>query len=162
MAEEKKSAVEQRLDNAIYGTPKIKPDEQRKYLGTFRERVCLTISVAELREQDWTTALTTELVKGLGTLVFINGNLPHEETRPYIRAAARIGASFTMKTEPEFKTNPEALAIVVADKKAVYQSPVDVKKRYPQFIAGEQITSTDNHQKEKGGFFHRLFHREER
>ena len=32
-----KSDMEQRIDNAIYGTPKIKPDEQRKYLGTFRE-----------------------------------------------------------------------------------------------------------------------------
>ena len=131
MVEEKKSAVEQRLDNAVYGTPKIKPDEQRKYLGTFRERVCLTISVAELHAQDWTAALFAELNKNIGNLVFINGNLPHEEIHPYIRAAARAGASFTMKTEPEFKTNPEALAIVVAGKKAVYQSPVDVQKRYP-------------------------------
>ena len=52
MAEEKKSALEQRLDNGIYGTPQLKPDEQRRYLGTFRERVCLTISVAELHEQN--------------------------------------------------------------------------------------------------------------
>lgn len=162
MAEEKKSAVEQRLDNAVYGTPKIKPDEQRKYLGTFRERVCLTISVAELHKQDWTAALTAELVKGVGTMVFINGNLPHEETRPYIRAAARLGAAFTMKTEPEFKTKPESLAIVVADKKAVYQSPVDVKKRYPQFITGKQAATADDQPKEKGGFFHHLFHREGR
>ncbi len=35
-------------------------NEQRKYLGTFRERVCLTISVQELQEQDWTPALTAE------------------------------------------------------------------------------------------------------
>ena len=58
MSEQEKSAAQQRIDNAVYGTPKIKPDEQRKYLGTFRERVCLTISVQELQEQDWTKALT--------------------------------------------------------------------------------------------------------
>ena len=36
MANEEKSAVDQRLQNAVYGTPKINPDEQRRYLGTFR------------------------------------------------------------------------------------------------------------------------------
>ena len=75
MSEQEKSAAQQRIDNAVYGTPKIKPDEQRKYLGTFRERVCLTISVQELQEQDWTKALTAELDRGIGNLVFINGNL---------------------------------------------------------------------------------------
>ena len=74
MSEQEKSAAQQRIDNAVYGTPKIKPDEQRKYLGTFRERVCLTISVQELQEQDWTKALTAELDRGIGNLVFINGN----------------------------------------------------------------------------------------
>ena len=150
MAEEKKSAVEQRIDSAVYGTPKIKPDEQRKYLGTFRERVCLTISVAELQEQDWAAAVTAELAKGVGTLVFINGNLPHAEVHPYVKA------------DPEFKTDPQALAVVVASKSAVYQSPVDVKKRYPQFGAGSATATTQRQTPTKGGFFHRLFHREGR
>ena len=34
-----KSEIDQRIQNGIYGTPKIKPDEQRHYMGTFRERV---------------------------------------------------------------------------------------------------------------------------
>ena len=41
-----KSEIDQRIQNGIYGTPKIKPDEQRHYMGTFRERVWLTILVA--------------------------------------------------------------------------------------------------------------------
>lgn len=93
MSEQEKSAAQQRIDNAVYGTPKIKPDEQRKYLGTFRERVCLTISVQELQEQDWTKALTAELDRGIGNLVFINGNLPHDEipAGPQIQLAAYAG-----------------------------------------------------------------------
>ena len=83
MSEQEKSAAQQRIDNAVYGTPKIKPDEQRKYLGTFRERVCLTISVQELQEQDWTKALTAELDRGIGNLVFINGNLPLDVKKRY-------------------------------------------------------------------------------
>ncbi|WP_242364113.1 YueI family protein [Limosilactobacillus antri] len=160
MTAEKKSAVEQRLDNGIYGTPQIKPDEQRRYLGTFRERVCLTISVAELHEQSWAAALAAEFKRGYGQLVFLNGNLPHEEIRPYVRAAAQAGVSFTMKTDPEFKTDPRSLAVVVAAKEAVYQSPVDVKKRYPQLVSSGPATKAATKDKQHGGFFYRLFHRE--
>ena len=141
MSEQEKSAAQQRIDNAVYGTPKIKPDEQRKYLGTFRERVCLTISVQELQEQDWTKALTAELDRGIGNLVFINGNLPHDEIHPYIQTAAKDNAQFTLKTDPEYKTDPDSLAVVVAAKTAVYQSPVDVKKRYPNLVNSNNSTA---------------------
>lgn len=158
MPEQEKSAAQQRIDNAIYGTPKIKPDEQRKYLGTFRERVCLTISVAELHQQNWTGAVTKELERGIGKLVFINGNLPDDEIHPYIKAAAQAGGQFTMKTDPQFKTNDDALAIVVAAKEAVYQSPVDVVKRYGEpTTPDEDIPTPPKHH----GFLHNLFHRKD-
>ncbi|WP_373841793.1 DUF1694 domain-containing protein [Limosilactobacillus sp.] len=158
MTESQKSATQQRIDNAIYGPPKVKPDEQRKYLGTFRERVCLTINVHELRSQNWQNALIAELKRGIGNLVFLNGNLPHEEIHPYLLATNQNGGIFTMKTEPEFKTEPDSLAVVVAAKKAVYQSPVDVAKRYPQMIAKQPTT---NNSQDKHGFFYHLFHGKE-
>lgn len=142
MPDNDKSAVDQRLENGIYGTPKIKPDEQRKYLGTFRERVCLTISVAELQQRNWTVAVTKELQRGIGNLVFINGNLPHSELHPYIQAATAANGQFTMKTDPEYKTDPESMAIVIAAKEAVYQSPVDVIKRYPNLLADSDAQHT--------------------
>ena len=106
MDNQEKSSLEQRLQNGVYGTPKINPDEQRRYLGTFRERVCLTISNAQIKERSWTTAVETELKKGVVTQVFINGN-------------------------PQFETDPDRLALVMAADDAVYQSPIDVAKRYP-------------------------------
>ncbi|MBU3829326.1 MAG: YueI family protein [Candidatus Limosilactobacillus merdavium] len=151
-----KSDMEQRIDNAIYGTPKIKPDEQRKYLGTFRERVCLTISVAELQERDWSSLVAQELSRGIGNQVFLNGNLPHDELHNYIKAATDANANFTLKTDPEFRTNPDSLAVVVAAKKAVYQSPVDVKKRYPD--TQEQPANTTD-QVKKTSLWSRIFTR---
>ena len=88
-----KSGAEQRIENAIYGTPKIKPDEQRKYLGTFRERVCLTISVKELHEQNWQPALVAELKRGIGNLVFLNGNLPTKISTPTCWPPTNTGGS---------------------------------------------------------------------
>ena len=87
--------------------------------------------MAQLGERDWSDALRLELKKGIGKLVFLNGNLDDEQLRPYMRAAVQEHASFTLKTDPEFSTAPEKLAVVVAAKTAVYQSPVDVAKRYP-------------------------------
>lgn len=142
MADEK-TPVQQRLENTIYGTPKIKPDEQRKFLGTFRERVCLTISVAELKEQDWSKAITEEINRQIGQIMFLNGNLPDNILRPYIKLATQHNFPFTLKTEADYKTNPESLAIVIAAKSAVYQSPVDVKKRYPEFIVTPLINQKD-------------------
>lgn len=158
MPEQNKSAAQQRIDNAVYGTPKIKPDEQRKYLGTFRERVCLTISVAELRQHNWTNAVTQELSRGIGNLVFINGNLADDEIHPYIKAAAQAGGQFTLKTDPEYKTTDDSLAVVVAAKEAVYESPVDVAKRYAELNVQPENTKTPTN---KHGFLHDLFHRKD-
>lgn len=151
---EEKSAVDQRLQNAVYGTPKINPDEQRRYLGTFRERVCLTISVEQLRQHDWSPALKKELQKGIGTQVFLNGNLDDDELHPYMQAVVQEHASFTLKTDPEYRTDPDKLAVVVAAKTAVYQTPVDVVKRYPDLIKTANPSKTT----ETPSFWKRLFH----
>ncbi|MDO4854977.1 MAG: YueI family protein [Limosilactobacillus gorillae] len=135
MDNQENNGLEQRLQNGIYGTPKINPDEQRRYLGTFRERVCLTISNAQIKERSWTEAVEQELKRGLATQVFINGNLPDELTHPYIQIITKAGGNFTLKTDPQFKTTPDRLALVMAANDAVYQSPVDVAKRYPDISA---------------------------
>ena len=43
--------LEKRLDTGMYGTPRVNPDEQRKYLGTFRERCYLSMTVAEMKKR---------------------------------------------------------------------------------------------------------------
>jgi len=39
-----KSQMDKHLQNSTFGAPKVNPDEQRRYLGTFRERVSLAIN----------------------------------------------------------------------------------------------------------------------
>ena len=39
--------LQKHLDAGRYGTPQVNPDEQRKYLGTFRER-CYSVSYTHL------------------------------------------------------------------------------------------------------------------
>ncbi|MCI5812781.1 MAG: YueI family protein [Lactobacillus sp.] len=150
---DKKSEIDQRIQNGIYGTPKIKPDEQRHYMGTFRERVWLTISVAEINNNDWSFAVREELTKHPDSLVIINGNLADHLTRNYIMLANQMQVQFTIKTGSDAKTTPDSLALVISDHKAVYESPVDVQKKYSR--------SNNNHNsvspKKNSSIWKRLF-----
>ena len=132
MQDEEKSDVEQRIQNGIYGTPKIKPDEQRRYMSTFRERVRLTVSIAEIKQHDWTGAVRQELAAHPDCLLIINGNIDDELTHPYLSLANSMNVSFTFKTGQDIKTNDDSLALVLTDDKPVYEHPVDVSQKYPQ------------------------------
>lgn len=121
---------DQHLQNAMFGTPKVNPDEQRRYLGTFRERVCLTISIDQLQTADWSEAFTTEIETSQAEIIFFNGNIDQTLLKPYILAATQSGVNFTIKTNPEYRTAPDNLAVVVAAKKAIYVQTVDVAKKY--------------------------------
>jgi uncharacterized protein YueI len=37
--------LQQRLDKGMYGTPLVNPEEQHKYMGTFRERCRLSMTL---------------------------------------------------------------------------------------------------------------------
>lgn len=146
--------VEDRLKQGIYGQRKINPDEQRHYLGTFRERVYVTISCAEITEHSWIDQLNQEFKKHPGATLFINNNLDHDLVHTYMLAATKANVHFTLKSDPEFHTDPDKLAIVYAADDAVYQSPVDIAKRYPDAKSTTQ-QSTDQPKKKHGlfGFF---------
>ncbi|MFJ1525412.1 DUF1694 domain-containing protein [Lactiplantibacillus plantarum] len=43
----KRPDLDQRIQNAVFGLPLVRPDEQHRCLGTFYERIELRISFAE-------------------------------------------------------------------------------------------------------------------
>lgn len=145
--------VNERLKNEIYGQPKIKPDEQRRYMGTFRERVWLTISIQEIQEHDWTAAFQKELQKHLDCLVIINGNIDDRYTSKYLTLANQLQVDFTIKTGAEIKTGADNLAIVLTDHKAVFANPVDIAKLY-----GQQNQSPEKASEKHDSFLKHLFH----
>lgn len=152
MAEEHEDETEQRLKDSMNGPKTLKPDEQHHYLGTFRERVYLTISVAQAKQQDWSATATKVLTAHKDAQLIINGNLGSSLTRPYQLAAIKSDAKFITKTDPFYHTRPTDLAIVIASDHAVYQSPVDVEK----VAASLHTTPTNrnNDQQQSSGWLH--------
>ncbi|MCG8483457.1 MAG: YueI family protein [Clostridia bacterium] len=47
-----KDKLEEYLMNGIKGTPEIKKEEKKKYLGEFSERVILAVEIAKLHEDE--------------------------------------------------------------------------------------------------------------
>ncbi|GAB6092453.1 YueI family protein [Furfurilactobacillus curtus] len=142
----------QRLSNAIYGAPKVNPDEQRHYLGTFRERVTLSMSVAELKSGQYLDAFTTELEQQdeQNNTILLNGNLGQDTLGPYIRAATMHAVAFTIKNDPQYGTDDADLALVITAKAAVDVSPIDVAAKHPQ-------SPTNTKSSKKPSFWQRLF-----
>lgn len=148
------SDVNDRLKQEIYGQPKIKPDEQRRYMGTFRERVWLTISITEIKQQDWMTIFKETLQKHPDSLVIINGNIDDRYTSKYLTAANQLNVDFTIKTGAEIKTKPDSLAVVVTAHEAVFANPVDVAK-----LSHQPVKSEAQPKEKHESFFKHLFHK---
>lgn len=152
MAEEREDETEQRLKDSMNGPKTLKPDEQHHYLGTFRERVYLTISVTQAKQHDWSATASKVLAAHKDSQLIINGNLASSLTRPYQLAAIKADAKFIIKTDPFYHTRPTDLAIVIASDHAVYQSPVDVEKVATSLHTASVNRTNDQHQ--SSGWLH--------
>ena len=130
MAETDKQPVD-RIETAMHGTPKLHPDEQRKYLGTFRERVEVAVTVAQIKRANYVDALNQAFTAHPDDQLYINGNLEQELIGPYIKAASQANIKFTIKTDDIYRTADNNYALVFTAAAAVNQDVIDIAQRYP-------------------------------
>ncbi|WP_203641783.1 YueI family protein [Levilactobacillus andaensis] len=126
-----KSQMEQHLQNSVYGTPKINPDEQRHYLGTFRERVSLAMTIAEVTDRDNLNPFITEISAHPDYQVILNGHVDQADLAPYLKLASQHNLKFTIRQDIIYGVNDSDLGLVVASDHAIDQSPIALSKKYP-------------------------------
>lgn len=126
-----KSQMEQHLQNSVYGTPKINPDEQRHYLGTFRERVSLAMTIAEVTDRDNLNPFITEISAHPDYQVILNGHVDQADLAPYLKLASQHNLKFTIRQDIIYGVNDSDLGLVVASDHAIDQSPIALNKKYP-------------------------------
>ncbi|WP_429970684.1 YueI family protein [Fructilactobacillus sp. Tb1] len=143
--------VQNRLDQAMNGgTPKINPDEQRRYLGTFRERVALAIKNSEVYQPAAIAAVEKLIQSDNSLTIIINGNIPSSQQSPYIKIATKNNAKFTLTTDKIYGTNPNDYAVVVAAKTAINE---------PDVAFHEPVTETNAPDEPKKSFWQKLFNK---
>lgn len=146
--------LEKRLDTGMYGTPRVNPDEQRKYLGTFRERCYLSMTVTEMKKKDNQKTLLNALPDYQGALVLLNGKLPESIQTDYITLLTKQQMEFRIVSDAQ-DAGPDSIGLLIAGKEAVNQDVIDIEKKYP---AATTQSDKEHEQPEKTSFWKRLFH----
>ncbi|ETY73779.1 YueI family protein [Lactiplantibacillus fabifermentans] len=152
MADTENQAAD-RLQTAMHGTPQLHPDEQHRYLGTFRERVAVGVTVYQIKRYDYVDQLNRAFADYPDFRLLINGNLDEDILGPYMKAVAQAGVAFTLKTDSIYHTGDDNYALVLMTDHAINEDVIDIDQRYPK------ATPVDDQPKKAGlfGKFKKLF-----
>lgn len=123
--------VKSHLDKGLYGTPLVNPEEQHKYLGTFRERCYLSMTVAEMIQPKNKENFLKELKKHPDASILLNGALPLSVQNQYIQLATKNNSRFTVVND-YVTANPEEFGLLLTAKEAVNEPVIDIEKKYPE------------------------------
>ncbi|MGN8647674.1 YueI family protein [Gracilibacillus sp. HCP3S3_G5_1] len=96
-----KKEIEDYLQEGIYGAKEIKPDEKRTYLGTYRERVLLALSKAQVRGEKGVPELENLMRQFSDTTILMNGNMGLHFFKPYRELAEEHHVSHTYVSNRE-------------------------------------------------------------
>jgi uncharacterized protein YueI len=127
--------LENRLDRAAAGEHRLDPDQQRKYLGTFRERVVCTIEMDDIYRDDIVAAFSdvvSDLVLKYPVVhMAISGEVSDKTCIDYLKRAADLGVECKIVSE---HLNKIEFGIVLYTDDAVNVPETDIETLYPQFF----------------------------
>ena len=140
--------LQNHLDNAVYGKPLLKPDEQKKYMGTFRERCYLTMTIAQMKESLNRENLLKEIGKYPEAFVLLNGAMDMTLQANYIKLLTQQNMPFTIVND-FVKDSTDSYGLILASKQAVNEEHLSITKKYPPIKPTEKPV--------KKGFWQNLF-----
>lgn len=153
--------LQEHLNNGLYGTPQLHPDEQRKYLGTFRERVSLTITFKEFsnNQNACLTAIKQEISSNTEEKlsIKINGQLSSDIIDKIIQISKENNTKFEYLADASFSHDDDANAIVIcSSKSALHIENIDVESKYHELFERKSEEKNDP-EEDKKGFLSKLF-----
>lgn len=144
--------LENRLDRASSGEYRLNPDEQKRYLNTYRERVLLAIDIAQaqniLLKPYFGTILTHYDNQYETVFVKICGKLPNELSGYYLKLATIHHFEGQILAEAD----ADSYGIVIHTDQAVNHAEISLEACFPDIKLTEQAKETD-----KKSFFAKLF-----
>lgn len=123
--------IDNHLQNAVFGIPLLKPDEQHRYLGTFLERVDLRITFAEALSRDFSTELAAEIHQHPDYFLLFHGKLDADILSRYIRLANYTNIRFAIKTDRFYHCEAQCSAVIFCADHAINVAQPDIVSRFP-------------------------------
>lgn len=146
-----KDELQQHLDKGRFGAARVNPDEQRKYLGTFRERCFASMTIREMRNQQDREHLISEIQKYPEGKLLINGAVDGNLQNSFIALASKNSVDFTIVNDATVDSEDSIGVLLVTDH-AVNQEIIDIEEKYSSQNDDETVES-----KPKKSFFGRFF-----
>ncbi|WP_268913935.1 DUF1694 domain-containing protein [Lentilactobacillus sp. SPB1-3] len=110
-----------------FGNPQLKPDEKRAFLGNFRERVALALTIAELNNSK-TPEMVVGILRGYPEYrMYLNGKMADSMINQYMKLAIAENYQFTILVQNGVRVEQK---VSMRDFGLVIASPTDkIKKR---------------------------------
>ncbi|WP_181186035.1 YueI family protein [Alkalicoccus urumqiensis] len=127
--------LDQMLQQGIYGTPELRPQEKQLFLGTFAERIRLALTNGQVYKKGMYPEAERLMERSSSVHLIINGTLPYHAYNNYVKKAGETNTPFTIHND--FHETP--IGIVLAEETAVHQDP-DIFVRddhYEEELGGE-------------------------
>lgn len=120
-----KQSVDEIIMNGIKGTPEIKKDEKNKYLGTFRERVEIVLSIGQVMKPTVYKEIEHILKTTKNINMLLNGDVSYQYLSKYIQIANKFHVLFSIVQNNEYNSD---LGLVIANKTAIDKELILVKE----------------------------------
>ncbi|WP_099222303.1 YueI family protein [Listeria costaricensis] len=113
--------IEDYLEHGMYGNLEVNPAEQKKYLGTFRERVIVAMTREEVLGKKLLPSLEEKIKAHPQAKMLLNGELGYPNLRPYITLAETYKLPFSIVSR---ETGDTDIYLVLASQSEVNQNDI--------------------------------------
>ncbi len=124
-----KHEVDEYLQQGIYGTKEIKPEERKKYLGTLRERVIAVLYQSQVLEEEVYPEITQLIKDHPKASLFLNGNMNYTHLSKYVELANRYKIRYKIVLNKDYNTD---LGLVLAEETAINKEDIYIEKKMKQ------------------------------
>ncbi|SDH53474.1 YueI family protein [Alteribacillus bidgolensis] len=139
-----KKDVNDYIEQGIYGPKETNPEEKRRFLGTYRERVLLALTKKQVMEKGTYPEVEKVLQNHADTVMIVNGKLGYTALSPYTKMAAHYGVHAKRVTNMDKKTD---IGLVLAKEYAVNK----------EIIFIEEQNGNQDEKKEKKPWWKKIF-----
>ncbi len=121
-----KSKLEKRLEESFFGTPELKPGERAQYLGEFRERVLIALTVEQVEEPGVYPEVLKVLRDPRASKLILLRDIDLERAKDYLELAREQKIAFKRVDSPSLKGE---IGLVVVSSRAVDVENIFLPKR---------------------------------
>ncbi|WP_226035548.1 YueI family protein [Aquibacillus saliphilus] len=137
----KKNDVDDYLQEGIYGSREINPSERKLFLGTFRERVVLALTKAQVMQGQGKTEVEQLMRENPKSRLLLNGNVSIRFFKPYKKLASKHNIRYTSVKNRDAKSDYGIVLTLdyAVDKEDIFivekNKKEDIKKKKPSLIS---------------------------